>query len=177
MKPRLLNKLLDTSLVESHAPLMTGLTGQPEKTNNLTNFAHLACVVSHANHTPMEFFHVHIGNVKCITMAIVDQETVVTDQNVWPCCHMQLQKRIPLLFDNTLNNCWLLLVFNLDMVFFGDDAKDACAISPPPETHEFAQTDDAHADRHEWKFGKKLDQQNLVLPVQHTPQDHPQSPG
>jgi len=57
---------------------------------------------------------------------------------------------------------------------YGDDAQDACALSPPPETPTFVSIDDAYADWCEHRFKKKLDR-SPVLPVLHALQGHPKS--
>ena len=57
---------------------------------------------------------------------------------------------------------------------FGCDAKDAFAHSPPPERPTFVQIDDACADWHKNKFGKKVGR-TLVLPVQQALQGYRES--
>jgi len=57
---------------------------------------------------------------------------------------------------------------------YGDDAQDAYACSPPPETPTFVSINNAYVDWHEHRFKKKLDR-SLVLPILHALQGHPKS--
>lgn len=59
-------------------------------------------------------------------------------------------------------------------VIYSADATNAYANSPPPSQPTFVHIDDAYRDWYLTRFGVKLDR-DLVLPVQHALQGHPES--
>lgn len=69
---------------------------------------------------------------------------------------------------------FLALVAQLGYLIYSADATNAYANSPPPSQPTYVYIDDAYRDWYFSRFGVKLDYE-LVLPVQHALQGHPES--
>ena len=104
---------------------------------------------------PMECFCVHIGNTKCVTMATVDQETVVVDQNVSSHQCMQLSKHASIVLSNPFNNCATFEGHAVLMLQQVDDFTISC------ELESIAR----HI--HDWVGKKIVVHKATVLPFKH----------